>query len=355
MKIAIIGAGIFGITAFIKLRKKGHDCYLFDKNRTILGGASTKNLNRIHLGYHYPRDPDTIVQSKKSYKSFISMYGKSVITNFNNYYAISKFSKTSSELYEKVLKKFKLKFKIVDKLKNIQVKNLEKIYEVEEPIYSWSKIKSIINKKIKNDKKRIFLNSNINHIKYNSSKFILKLKKKEKKFDLIIDASYEGSNNLVKRFVKLKDNIYQLTNVLEIKFSNMKNFGLCVMDGPFFSFLPQAQNNKTLLYHVKYSVLKNKKTKIFNKDWFKINTKLLINKQIIKTREDLKSYFPNLKFRIIKNHISARVFEPKNMKSSKRVSYIKKLKKNYYKIFSGKVDHAVLVANNLEKLIKKIK
>ena len=62
-KIAIIGGGLFGITIYLILKKNGIDCTLFDKNKKILQGASSNNLNRVHFGYHYPRDYETAKQS----------------------------------------------------------------------------------------------------------------------------------------------------------------------------------------------------------------------------------------------------------------------------------------------------
>ena len=47
-KIAIIGGGLFGITIYLVLKQKGHDCTLFEKENNILKGASTNNLNRVH-------------------------------------------------------------------------------------------------------------------------------------------------------------------------------------------------------------------------------------------------------------------------------------------------------------------
>ena len=66
--IAIVGAGLFGLTTYLVLRKNGFNCTLFDKNKDILLGASTNNLNRVHFGYHYPRDYETAAQSLKDIK-----------------------------------------------------------------------------------------------------------------------------------------------------------------------------------------------------------------------------------------------------------------------------------------------
>ena len=42
------------------------------------------------------------------------------------------------------------------------------------------------------------------------------------------------------------------------------------MDGKFFSFLPKGQSNNHLLYHVKYSIIKQSVSKEFDKNWLKI-------------------------------------------------------------------------------------
>ena len=89
-KIALIGAGLFGITIYLLLKKGGFDCTLFEKNNDILKGASTNNLNRVHFGFHYPRDFETAKQSLKGYKSFKKFYTTSVLENFDNSNAQSK-------------------------------------------------------------------------------------------------------------------------------------------------------------------------------------------------------------------------------------------------------------------------
>ena len=59
MKIAIIGAGIFGVTTGLKLCSD-HKITIFEKNLDILTSASKANQLRLHRGYHYPRSPATV-------------------------------------------------------------------------------------------------------------------------------------------------------------------------------------------------------------------------------------------------------------------------------------------------------
>ena len=162
-KIAIIGAGLFGVTTYLLLKQKGFDCTLFERKNKILDGASTNNLNRVHFGYHYPRDQETAKQSTKGYNSFKKFYSSAIVDNFNNYYFIANSSKVNFDKYLKFCKENGLVFKKVNLEKFIlKNKNLQGGIKVKEPIYDWKKIKQNISKKIKLLKKnKIKLNEKI--------------------------------------------------------------------------------------------------------------------------------------------------------------------------------------------------
>ena len=157
-KIAIIGGGIFGSVIYIMLKKNGFDCTLFEKNKNLLSGASTNNLNRVHLGYHYPRDDQTAQQSRKGYLSFNKFFKKAIVNNFQNYYFIANKSKVNFKKYLEFCKRNKLSFAPVNNL-SFKLNNIEGGIKVKEPIYDWNLIfkltKSLISKLKKN---KVFLN-----------------------------------------------------------------------------------------------------------------------------------------------------------------------------------------------------
>jgi glycine/D-amino acid oxidase-like deaminating enzyme len=70
MRIAVIGAGIFGSVTSYFLANKGHKVTLYEKNNKILTGASFNNQNRLHLGFHYPKDIEIALQSLHGYNEF---------------------------------------------------------------------------------------------------------------------------------------------------------------------------------------------------------------------------------------------------------------------------------------------
>ena len=364
MKIIIIGGGIFGLTAFLKLISKKHDCILLEKKKKIMLGASTNNLNRVHLGYHYPRDDMTAQQSKIGSNSFIKFYKLSIIKYFQNYYVISKYnSLVNFKNYLKFCKRNKLPFKVVKKVNfftqiNEKSNNIEGVIKVKEPIYSWEIVVKIINKIIKNvNKNRIFTNSEVTMITKKNNIFHVKTKKKTFYADVVIDASYLSlnyklfKNSLLKKF--FKKIFYQITLITEIDIKNVKKLGLAVMDGPFFSILPKGKYNKHLLYHVKHSVIKESQK--LTKSFQNINKKdYLENFKKIKKlmSKDLKHFFPKFNFKFTnKFFISKRVlFKNKN---DSRISSILEPEKNYFLIASAKVDHSVDIADKINEIISK--
>ena len=158
---------------------------------------------------------------------------------------------------------------------------------------------------------------------------------------------------MIKNLAKKEKKKYQLVVVFEFLPQNFKKMGLALMDGKFFSFLPKGKQNKHLFYHVKYSIIKEKISKEFPKSWSnftKYNPVIKRSKKLI--LKDLNKYFPNLRINFTKNKfINPRVLPVNVEKSDKRISQITEISKNYFQIFSAKVDHSVDIANQLLKKI----
>jgi hypothetical protein len=363
MKILIVGGGIFGLTIFLKLKAYRQNCILLEKNKEIMSGASTNNLNRIHLGYHYPRDDMTAKQSQMGYKSFVPFFKNSVIRNFDNYYLISNCnSKINFKEYLKFCKKNKLDFKIIKNVdfftkKKKKFTNIEGIIKVNEPIYSWKKIIKLINNKLKLFKKDIYTNAEVVKCDKKNNIYRVTTKKFSLNADIVIDASYMSLNYKFfksRKFKKFYKNIYyQITIIPEIIIKNVKKLGLAIMDGPFFSILPKGNETRHLIYHVKHSVAFDSKN--IKKFFININKKICskklsqIKKNILK---DVNYFLPNMKFNYTgKFFISQRViFKNKN---DRRISSIFEPQRNYFVIASAKIDHAVDIANNVLETISK--
>ena len=80
--IAIIGGGIFGALNAIKLNEFGHNVTILERSEDLLKGASFNNQNRLHLGFHYPRDDETARQCIRGYDSFKKTFRSSILSDF---------------------------------------------------------------------------------------------------------------------------------------------------------------------------------------------------------------------------------------------------------------------------------
>lgn len=357
MKIAIIGGGLFGITSFLLLRSSGHDCFLLEKNRKIMLGASTNNLNRLHWGYHYPRDNETARQSFHGYNSFFKFYKSSVIKYFKNYYLIAKYkSYINFKKYLKFCKKNKLPYQVIHKNNFfINIKNnIEGIIKVNEPIYSWKKINKLIAKKISKNAIYIHTNTEVLQIKKEKS-FIIKTNKKVFFADIVVDASYMSLNYnfLKKEKIKkiFKNIVYQVVIIPEIYINKINKIGLAIMDGPFFSILPKGNDRIHLFYHVKHSIIKQSKkiSEKFNK--IKKNNYFSHFKKIkYFMLKDIQHFLPGIRIKFTNKFLISKRVLVRN-KTDKRVSFVKELQKNFFLINSAKVDHSVYIAKKIEKIV----
>ena len=149
--VAIVGCGIFGAMTAIKLAESGLKVTIYDSNQMGLQGASLNNQNRLHLGFHYPRDDETAAQCIKGFADFKNEFPECILNNFENaYFIASNGSLTSPEEYLKFCKRLNLNFKIIDPQKfDPLVQNVDLGVLCDEVVYDSKILEKIVSKKFK--------------------------------------------------------------------------------------------------------------------------------------------------------------------------------------------------------------
>ncbi len=347
MKIAIIGAGLFGCSTAIKIKEKykKYDVHLYEKKNKILYSASGKNQFRCHRGYHYPRSELTINECKNGVKSFKEYYDDCFIKS-ENFYAISKHSSyTNFSEYLNVLEKNELKYKI-KKNKIFNYSNIENTVIVDEDLIDVSKVRKKTIEYINKLKIKLKLNTKV-HI---SKKFL-------KNFDMIVLATYDNNNNNLKNFKSIKEKFYyQLVEKIIIRTPSQYNkFSAVVIDGPFMCIDPYIKDGFSILGNVKKSVIE-KSNSIFNN--FNEVYKKKLDQYLVK---DIKSS----KYNDMINHLSdyfnytddfkyeSSFFVIRCTKKNNRDERVTKINSNdkIVKIFSGKWVNCFNAANDILKLL----
>ena len=255
---AIIGGGIFGCLSAIELSKLGREVILIERMNNIMEGASSNNTNRLHLGYHYPRDLNTALQCKRGFEVFLKEYSGCILSNINNFYCISsEGSKVSASKYKKFCKSAGLPFKKIEP-NNLpeKIKNVEFVINTNEVIYDCKEIKNNINAKLAKKNIDVLINSQISRIKEVSDSFKIEINNRNIEAKSIINSTY-SNYNIFHDDLGIEKKIYQyeLTVVPIIRWRiGEKPFGITIMDGNFFSVLPHGKSGNFTLYHVEFSV-----------------------------------------------------------------------------------------------------
>ena len=350
--ILIIGAGIHGCFLAKYLSKYNVNILLIEKRNDICLEASGATHNRANRGFHYPRSNKTILECKTAYQYFEKNY-KAYLRKKQSYYCIEKNSKISFKNYFRFFRKNRLKFDVIKKSKFLKNEKIAGIIKGEEGCYDHFMIKKMLKKKlIKKNIHKIF-NFDLKKVKYDNKSLKLISKKNElveKKIDLIINATYDRSNEILKIFSlnnKITKYLHQLTEVVVV--TSKKNFpGVTIMDGPFATIMPYiGKKNKYLLYDVTNSILKKSKSPVHkkkNKSNFK-KIKRKLSKYLNYTNE----------FKYSESLIGNRPIPYKDTQAdrSTKIEKYKYKNMNFISIKEGKYISAPYITNKLSKKIIK--
>jgi len=258
MRIAVIGAGIFGLHSAIELSKKGFDVVVYEQLDSALKGASYVNQARIHRGYHYPRSSETAIQCIKNYAKFESEFSEAVNDSFTKYYCISSVdSKITAEQYLNFMDEHDLAYKIVP-LNNAktEIKNVDLIVEVPEFSFDSGVIKNTLLKQLANEGVKIHYNHKLvfGSIEGNKKILIFDVKGVDKQFeyDALINATYSNINGINKIFgAALLPLAHELCEMILVNTPGLDDLGITIMDGDFTSVMPFGHSGYSTISNVR--------------------------------------------------------------------------------------------------------
>lgn len=328
-KVAVVGAGIFGITAALKLQDD-YDVYLFEKNEDIIQNASAINQYRLHRGYHYPRSLETAMSSKQGEKSFLEQYDCQ-IKDTEQYYAIAYRSKVSTEQYETFLEKVELEH---EKLQSDLVTgNVQGLYKVNERIFDPHKLHKICRAKL-----------DISTVKLRFSEEFDKNMVDD--FDYVINATYSNLNALSDQ-----KKIYQFELCEKPIIKLPKKFhkiGIIVMDGPFTCIDPYSDTDYHVIGNVVHAIhhsnvgefpeIPHKYKKLLNKGLIK-NPKITKWDKFLETANTFFNEINGVEH--IGSMYTIRCVLPNRDFDDARPTLIQKNNDKVFSIFSGKITTAV--------------
>ena len=240
----IIGAGLYGLYSAEYCGKKGENVLVLECDDQAFARATYINQARVHMGYHYPRSISTAVKSRNYFDRFCKDYPDSIKKDFKKIYATSaNFSWTDKDQFIKFCKDSNIPCVSIEPTTYFKDGMCDGAFETLEYTYDWQILRQGILGEIEKVKDNVT-------IRYNSR--IVAIDKEENVWRItladgesfaapfVLNSTYASVNqiNTLAGFETFPIK-YELCEIILCKINdNLRDVGITVMDGPFFSIMP---------------------------------------------------------------------------------------------------------------------
>lgn len=258
--VAVIGGGFYGCMLALYLRKNFGKVLILEKEKDLLTKASYNNQARVHNGYHYPRSFITALRSHVNFAQFNTDFKKAIEDNFTMVYAIaSNNSKVTSAQFKKFCNQVGSPIKPAsEKIKNLFDQRLvEDVFTVEEVVYNAKILRRLLKDKLQKAGVKILYNTEVMKInKQKDASINISIKNNNYVTGKhVFNCTYSQINTVLNNSrLPLLPFKHEFTEMPLIKMpEELKNFGVTIMDGPFFSIMPFPDKKLHTLHHVRYT------------------------------------------------------------------------------------------------------
>ncbi|MDR2380362.1 MAG: FAD-binding oxidoreductase, partial [Bifidobacteriaceae bacterium] len=242
----IIGAGIYGLYASIGLAERGFSVLVLDSDEAPFLRGSYINQARVHNGYHYPRSYSTAVKSARYFQRFVADFEDCIHFDFAQVYAVSaNYSWTNGDQFARFCRNVSVPCdELGDVGRYFNPHAVEKAFMTREYSFDAARIGEKMYREAVGAGVRFVFDARITKIGVCRNKYEVRVGRGG--FDevyaspWVLNATYAGTNAIQRLAgfepIGLK---YELCEVILVEVSeSIKDVGLTVMDGPFFSVMP---------------------------------------------------------------------------------------------------------------------
>ncbi len=239
----IIGAGIYGLYSALFCAKNNETVLVIEKDSDAFKRATYINQARVHMGYHYPRSYATAIKSAGYFNKFYKDYEFAILSEFNQIYATSKnFSWTDAKQFKKFCNNANIMCEEIAVNKYFKEDMCDGAFLTKEYTYDAQILKQYFLEELKKYQKvKIIYNANVRNIQKSTNYYEIELNTNEiYKTNFLLNTTYASVNEIIEKLgyeqFKIK---YELCEIILCDTNEkLKNVGITVMDGPFFSIMP---------------------------------------------------------------------------------------------------------------------
>lgn len=240
----VIGAGLYGLYAAERCGRKGERVLVLEHDDEAFKRATFINQARVHMGYHYPRSYATAIKSAGYFRRFNEDYGFSILSKFDQIYATSAhFSWSDAKQFVKFCHDARIRCDEVPVGRYFKDAMCDGAFLTEEFTYDAQILKRYMLERISGcPNVEIRYGSRIEAIEQEGTCYRVSLSEEEKSVcaPFVLNATYAAVNQINRKVgfepFPIK---YELCEIILCRVNDkLRDTGLTVMDGPFFSIMP---------------------------------------------------------------------------------------------------------------------
>ena len=259
----IIGGGFFGCRLALELRARGQSVVLVEKESALLTHASYNNQARVHNGYHYPRSVLTALRSRVNYDRFIAEYGDCVVQDFSKIYGIARTgSKVSAQQFVTFCKRIGAPLEPAAKeiRKLFDRERVEDLFLVRESAFNAVRMRERLQGELAAAGVPVRLNHRAARLYQAPAGLAAELLLPDGTLETltarrVYHCTYSSLNPLLRAsalpLIPLKQELTEMA-LVEVP-EPLRNLGVTLMDGPFFSVMPFPARGLHTFSHVRYT------------------------------------------------------------------------------------------------------
>lgn len=262
----VIGGGFYGaaIAIYLSQQREMKRVLLVERDRHLLSRASYTNQARVHNGYHYPRSFTTAYRSRINLPKFVQQWSYAVSKDFEKLYAIARRnSKVTARQFERFCREIGARIEVAPKSLHglFDNKLIEEVFLVEEYAFDTTRLAGWAERELDSSGVRTILGTKALGVSRDvGCGLAVELEhgnglREVVRSHYVFNCAYAGLNQLAGDFhgtqMGLKHEITEMA-LMQVP-SSLKNIGVTVMDGPFFSIMPFPARDLHTLSHVRYT------------------------------------------------------------------------------------------------------
>lgn len=234
---------------------------VIEKEPDLLQRASLINQARIHAGYHYPRSFLTAYRSSVNFSRFLNDFDGAVVKNFNKVYALARQgSLINARRFYEMFHTMGLSIKPAPPRVqgHFNRELIDEVFSVEEAAFDAVQLKTILKERLDQAGVVVAYNTEVEKIEQTTGdRLRLSCRPSGQDWEarMVFNCVYSRTNHLSKEShlegLPLKHELTELA-LVEVP-EEVRELGITVMDGPFFSVMPYPASSCHSLSHVRYT------------------------------------------------------------------------------------------------------